>query len=422
MTRTTGAGAAMGMTAALDLTLGHVQQLGTVQVPLSEGLNRVLTTDIRARVDSPSLDASLMDGYAVRAADLSGAKKKRPVALKLAGTAAAGSLPDRVVESQHTIRVLTGGPIPMGADAVVPEELTTRQDRHVEFYQSVEGGANILPKGSDLTKSQVVAREGCLITPGLLGILAAAGHSHVQVVQPPEVALIATGDEVTISGKPLLEGHLYASNITTLDGWCRRYGFQTRCCVVGDEPEDIYRTLSSSIDQTDAVVTSGGAWTGDRDLVAQGLRGLGWTQVFHGIRMVPGKGVGFGLLDRKPVFMLPGGPSANVMGFLQIALPGLLRLAGYRHTGLPELTVQLAAELNGRHMDWTQFVFGTLERQSSRHVFHPLLTRSRLKAVAIAEAIVAIPEGENHLPAGTVVKAQLLDCNSTFRMQETRNE
>lgn len=412
MTRTTGNGEDMGLAAALEMTLGDVQHLGIARVPLSEGINRILGTDVRAMVDSPSLDASLMDGYAVKSTDLFGASKEQPVSLELAGTVAAGSHPGRVVESQHTIRVLTGGPIPTGADAVVPEELTTPQDRFVEFYQKPEPGDNILPKGSDLAESQVVARAGCLITPGLMGMMAASGHSHIEVVRSPRVALIATGDEVTVSGKPLPEGHLYASNIAVLDGWCRRYGFPARLFVVGDDPGDIYRTLGSSIEQADAVVTSGGAWTGDRDMVAQVLLRLGWKQAFRRIRMVPGKGVGFGLVDRKPVFMLPGGPSANVMGFLQIALPGLLRMAGYRHAGLPEMNVQLAAELYGRHAGCTQFIFGTLERQSGRDMFHPLMTRSRLQAVSIAEAIVAIPEGETHLPAKTVVKAQVLRINS----------
>jgi molybdopterin molybdotransferase len=231
----------------------------------------------------------------------------------------------------------------------------------------------------------------------------------LEVFQTPEIALVATGDEVILPGKPLTEGKLYASNIITLDAWCRHLGFGTRLCRVGDRLENISQTLEQTIDQADVVISSGGAWAGDKDLMIQALGHLGWKDVFHRVRMAPGKGVGFGLLHHKPFFMLPGGPSANVMGFLQIALPGLMRMAGYGRTGLPEMDVQLARELTGRHRNWMQFVFGTLERQGSQHIFHPLLTRSRLQAVAMAEAIVAIPEGETHLPAGMVVKAQILD-------------
>jgi len=414
MTNMTDSDAAIGLQKALEMTLGHVRPLSAVRVPLSEGLNRVLTTDIRARVDSPSMDASLMDGYAVRSADLSGASKERPVGLLQTGIAAAGSRPGLVVEPQHTVRVLTGAPIPSSADAVVPEEFTIQRDGLILFYEGVEPGRNILSGGSDVTIGQVVAKEGCLLTPGILGMLAAAGHSHVDVVRPPEVAIIGTGDEVVAPGEPLPEGKLYASNITTLDGWCRRYGFRTRLCVVGDDPAEMFQTMKQFIDQVDAVVTSGGAWSGDRDMVAQTLQRLGWKQVFHRIRMAPGKGVGFGLLDQKPIFMLPGGPPANLMGFLQIALPGLLRLAGHNHTGLPEMSVRPASDLKGRHIDWTQFVFGTLERQNDRHVFHPLLTRSRLQSMAEAEAIVAIPEGESRMATGAFVRAQILIEKTSF--------
>ncbi len=399
----------IGLREALEMTLAHTHPLSAVQVPLLQGLNRVIAADVPARVDSPSVDTSLMDGYAARAFDLSEATKDRPVALEQSGTATAGSSPDLHVESQKTLRVMTGAPIPSGADVVVPEEFTTRQGGLILFNRPAESGCNILPKGNDVAMGRVIAKAGCLITPGLLGMLGAAGYSDLEVIQAPEIALVGTGDEVMLPGKPLAEGKLYASNIITLDGWCRRHGFGTRLCVVGDTLEEIYRTLEQTIDQVDVVVSSGGAWAGDKDLMVQALEHLGWKEVFHWIRMAPGKGVGFGLLHHKPVFMLPGGPSANVMGFWQIALPGLLRLAGYRHTGLPEMNVQLARELKGRHVDWTQFVLGTIERQNSRHVFQPLLTRSRLQAVAMAEAIVAIPEGESHLPAGTVVKAQILD-------------
>jgi len=408
MTRITDTESGLGLQEALEMMLAYVHPLATVQVPLREGFNRTLALDIQARVDSPTMDASLRDGYAVRSSDLSGATKDRPVALTLSGSAAAGSQPGLVVESQHTLRVMTGAPIPSGADAVVAEEFTTRQNDLILFYRGEDPGGYILPHGNDVATGQVVARAGCSIGPGRLGLLAAAGHSHLEVIRPPRVALIATGDEVVAPGNPLPEGKLYASNIATLDGWCRRYGFQTRLYVVGDALEDICRILKQAIDKADVVITSGGAWAGDKDLMVQALEHLGWKKIFHGIRMAPGKGTGFGLIDPKPVFILPGGPPANLMGFLQMGLPGLLRMAGAGYTGLPETTVRLGSDVVGRHANWAQFVFGTLERQSSLHLFHPLSARSRLQSLAEAKAIVVIPEGEKHIGAGAIVKAQLL--------------
>jgi molybdopterin molybdotransferase len=197
--------------------------------------------------------------------------------------------------------------------------------------------------------------------------------------------------------------------MTTLAGWCTRFGLQTQLRVVNDDADQIFDILKHFNGSADAIVTSGGAWTGDRDLVAQILERLGWQQVFHRIRIGPGKAVGFGLLNAKPVFILPGGPPSNLMGFLQIALPGLLKLAGYAKTGLPTLHVKLEQDLNGRFSDWTQFIYGTLEKRNGIPVFCALRNKSRLQSMAAAQAVVAIPEGTTVLAAGSIIEAQLLE-------------
>jgi molybdopterin molybdotransferase len=398
----------VGLDQALKLTLEGVRPLSVERVELLEGLNRVLAQDVSARVDSPSIDASLKDGYAVISSQVDGASKETPVRLELIGSMAAGGSDDLRVRPDTTVRILTGAKIPRGANAVVAEEFVVAENTSVLVQIDAEPGRNILPKSSDVARGQTVARRGTLLTPGLVGLLAAAGHSHVEVVRRPEVAIIATGDEVVAPGRPLPDGKLYASNITTLGGWCRKYGLGTHLSVVKDDPEEIFGTLERAVATFDAVVTSGGAWTGDRDLVAQTLERLGWRQAFHRIRIGPGKAVGFGTLDATPVFILPGGPPSNLMGFLQIALPGLHRLSGFQQTGLPRANVRLAAELTGRFADWTQFIYGVLDRESDPAIFHHLDNRSRLRSMAEAEAIVAIPEGRTVLSSGSLVSAQLL--------------
>jgi len=243
-----------------------------------------------------------------------------------------------------------------------------------------------------------------------VGLLAAAGHSRVRVVRNPRVAIVATGDEVIAPGHPLPDGKLYASNMTTLDAWCRRFGMDTRLALVRDDAEEIESTLAVLFAETDAVVTSGGAWTGDRDMVARILTRLGWRRIFHRIRIGPGKAVGFGLRQGKPAFILPGGPPSNLMGFLQIALPGLMKLAGYGQPGLPTRPVRLATDLTGRDADWTQLIYGTLEEQPAGPLFHSLGRKSRLHAMAEAQGIVAIPEGRTYYPADTRVTAQVLEA------------
>jgi len=398
----------LGLKEALEMTLSTVYPLPAIQVELLDALHLALSEDVLSKVDSPSIDASLKDGYAVISTDVKGATREKPVCLKLTDVVSAGDSRETQVVPNTTVRILTGAKLPPGANAVVAEEYTIAEKDSISFFMDAEPGRNILPKGTDVSTGKVVAEKGTVLTPGLVGILAAAGHHHVTVVRSPKVAVISTGNEVVAPGQPLPEGKLYASNMTTLGGWCRRYSMQPFLDVVKDDPEELYRALGKYTDSAHAVVTSGGAWTSDRDLVAQILDRLGWKQVFHRIRIGPGKAVGFGMLNDKPVFILPGGPPSNLMGFLQIALPGLLKLAGDRMTGLPTTNVRLSSELRGRYADWTQFRYGTLEQGSDVPVFHYLKDKSRLRSMAEAQAVVAIPEGETVLPAGSIVEAQLL--------------
>lgn len=401
----------IGLDEALELTLSRIRALPTEFVGLPEGVDRVVAEDMRARVDSPSVDASLKDGYAVRSGDLAGDMTGDSVRLRLAGSVAAGGREDVPVAPGTAVRVLTGARIPSGADAVVSEEFATPEGPDIVFDRPVEPGRNILPRGSDVSRGRTVVRGGRRLSPGEVGILAAAGHDRIPVVRNPFAAIVATGDEVVAPGRPLPEGKVYASNMATLGSWCRRYGLRTALYHARDDADDLLRTLKNCLDAgADALVTSGGAWTGDRDLVARTLDRLGWEKVFHRIRIGPGKAVGFGLLEGKPVFLLPGGPPSNLMGFLQIALPGLLALGGHLRPSLPEAVVRLDSDLVGRHAHWTQLVFGDLTPvRGDLPVFRPLRGASRLRSMAEARAVVAIPEGETVLRAGSAVAAQILD-------------
>jgi molybdopterin molybdotransferase len=393
---------------ALALTLAHIGPLPAERIDLAEALDRAAAEDLRARVDSPSVDASLKDGYAVRSLEVATATAHHPVRMTLAGCAVAGGGPAPEVTPGITVRVLTGARIPKGADAVVAEEFATLDGAAVTFANFAEAGRNVMARGSDVAAGEIVVRAGERLTPGRAGLLAAAGHRRVAVARRPTVAIVATGDEVVAPGQPLPDGKLYASNMVMLGAWCRRLGMPVRAEIAPDDGETIFRRVQALLPTVDALITSGGAWSGDRDLVAGVLERLGWRRIFHRIRMGPGKAVGFGLLAGKPVFILPGGPPSNLIGFLQIALPGLLRLAGDASPGLPTTTVRLTRDLTGRHNDWTQFVFGTLDNDPVQPGFVPLQGGSRLRAMAAATAVVAIPEGQARLTAGASIRAQLL--------------
>jgi molybdopterin molybdotransferase len=398
----------IGLQEALRLTLDNIKPLADETVAVLESVDRIASKDVYSLVDSPSLDVSLKDGYALICHDVAAATPENPVQLRLAGFLAAGAPKDKPMRTGTTVKVMTGARIPTGAEAVVPEENVEGNEVHVRVKSSIERGCNILPRGRDVAFQNLVLRSGQQITPGLAGLLVAAGHESVPVVKQPVVGIIATGDEIVAPGTPMEEGKLYASNIATLAAWCRKWKMKSHLAIVRDDPEAILNVFNELSVKTDALMTSGGAWIGDCDLTAQILQQLGWKQIFHRVRMGPGKAVGLGLLNGKPVFVLPGGPPSNLMAFLQIALPGLQALAGHVFWEMPRVKARLASGLKGKDPDWTDFFYGTIDQEQGIPIFYPLKHRSRLSSMAEAEAVASIPEGREGLPKGSEVWVQLL--------------
>jgi len=399
----------LGFEEALRLTLEAIEPLPAENVGLLECVSRVAASDLYALVDSPSSDVSRKDGYAVVYSKMRDATAAAPIRLALAGHTAAGAAKTVALEDGTTIRVLTGARVPSGADAVVAEEYTRADVGDILIEAPpVEPDRNILARGSDVRAGQRLIEAGRRISPAAAGFLAAAGLSRVPVFSKPVVGIVGTGDEIVEPGAPLAEDRLYASNIVTLAGWCMRSGLRSLTAIVKDDPDSILAAFRKMCVETDALITSGGAWKGDRDLVADVLERMGWRKVFHQIRMGPGKAVGLGVLDGKPVFILPGGPPSNFMAFLQIAWPGLMRLGGHAAPGLPRVKAKLAAGIAEGNVGWTDLFFGTIEETEDLPLFHPMEKRSRLSSIAEATAVASIPEDRDHLAQGSVISVQLL--------------
>lgn len=400
-------GITLGLKDALRLTLENIKPLPAENVVLVDSIDRVAASDLHALVDSPSIDTSRKDGYAVLSHEIADATVQNPVRLRILGSMAAGGDKDIQIKSGTTVRVLTGASMPTGADAVVAEEFVKKGDHEV-LVEAPAKPNNILPRGSDVAFRERILRAGQQISPGMAGLLAVAGHSTVPVFRNPVVGIIGTGDEIVEPGKPLSDGKIYASNCITLAGWCNKYKMKTSITIVKDDHNAIFSALKALSGETDVVLTSGGAWTGDHDIVAQVLGGLGWKKVFHRVRMGPGKAVGFGILNKKPVFILPGGPPSNLMAFLQIALPGILALSGHSNPGLPRINARLGSKIKGGHPDWTDYFFGALKFDEGLPIFYPQEKRSRLSSIAEATAVASIPEGQDHLFEGSEIYVQLL--------------
>jgi molybdopterin molybdotransferase len=400
----------VGYREAFDLISENVRPVGVEELSMAGGVGRIAAADVVARVSYPSVDVSLKDGFAVKSPDVADAAVRHQVRLKIIGSVHAGSKFDGEVRSGTTVKVCSGAPIPRGADAVVSGEFGEEiSPEEVSIKADAAPGRNILRTGGEVTAGATITRIGDRLLPGYLGLAAAAGISRVRVYRRPKVAVIGVGDEVVAPGENLAPGQLYASNLVTMQAWLVSFGIASVTSVVDDNEEAIKKELIKRISGVDAVLTSGGAWGSERDLVIGSLDKLGWQEIFHHVRMGPGKGIAFGLWQDRPVFCLPGGPASNEMAFIQLALPGLLRMAGDTHHPLQTVPARLTESLRSRHRAWTEFKDATLIRDDRGNYSISLYkNRSRLQAIASANSLVCIPEGVASLASGEIVPVQVL--------------
>lgn len=382
----------IGFERALHSTRERVPRLGDERVALAELCGRVLAEDVTARVDAPDQDVSLKDGYAVVSADVAEAHPDAGVHLEIVGEVNAGGACRQMVEPGRTVRITTGAPIPAGAEAVLAEEYCRRAGDRLLCLTDAEPGRNILRRATDLRRGQVLARRGERLDPALVGLLAAAGHDAARVARRPRLGLLATGDEIVAPGRPLAAGKLYASNLVEMQAWLGDLGASIRTAVCGDDRPAVRAAIESLAAEADVVLSSGGAWTSERDLLLDVLDELGWEGVYHRVRLGPGKGIAFGLLDGRAVFCLPGGPPSNEMALLQLAMPGLLSMQGFDGPVFRERRVRLTEPVSGQS-DWTQFVHGRLVAERPEPLVEPLHLASRLQSMARKQVLIPIPEG-----------------------------
>jgi molybdopterin molybdotransferase len=380
-------------------------------VSLSQSLGRVCARAVLARADCPSLDSSMKDGFALQAADVRQASQEMPVCLDVRGTIVAGGGQGRGIGSGQAARIMTGGVIPPGVDAVLASEDASQQEGQVLVRASIEPGGNILPRGSDISKGSVVVEEGVVLGPTHLGLLAAAGVDRVRIHPMPRVAIAATGSELVAPGQPIGPGQVVASNMVTLQAELAARRIEVECRILDDDLERLAQAFGALLDQTDVLLTCGGVLNGDRDLTLAAMERLGVERLFHRVRIGPGKGIAMGRLGSTLIFNLPGGPPSNHVAFLLLALPGILRKGGWQEPFLPRRLGRLVAPVKGR-AGWTQLIYGRSwhDRQNGELLAQPLIPGQRLAAMAQADCLIEIDEQAAHLTAGEQAIIHPLPC------------
>jgi molybdopterin molybdotransferase len=407
---------------ALAEILSHIRPLEPERVPILDAQGRVLAEEIVSDIAVPPFDNSAMDGYAVRSADVAQATPESPVRLAVVDSVAAGSVAGMRVAPGTAIRIMTGAPLPQGADAVVPYEDTSDFDRpkderlstpadEIWIRAAVRARDHVRPAGEDIYAGEQVMAPGRVIRAQEIGVLASLGHESVLVHRRPKVAILATGDELLEVHEPLQPGKIRNSNeYTNAALVARTGGIPMRLGIARDTKAHLTEKIRSGLEKgADLFLTSGGVSVGDYDVVKDVLGSEGRMQ-FWQVRMKPGKPLAFGLLGGGvPLIGLPGNPVSAMVSYEQFARPAILKMLGHTDLAKPEVRAVLDEPVSnsGRR----GFVRVIVTQREGR--YHACTTGEQgsgvLTSMAKANGLAIIPEGILHVEKGSEVTVQMLD-------------
>jgi molybdopterin molybdotransferase len=410
---------------ALEKIINEVDILDVETTPILETLGQVLAEDIRSDINVPPLDNSAMDGYAVRAADTRGAGEKTPKYLKVIDTVMAGAISTKEVAAGTAIRIMTGAPVPKGADSVVQFEHTDddkareaasgQPATRVGIREEARPGLNIRKAGEDIARGAIVMKKGTVIRPSEIGLMASAGYSHVKVIRRPVVAVLSTGNELVEVGEPLPEGKIYDSNAYSIVGLVKRYGGIPKMLgIARDDEKELVSKLKEAQD-ADMLLTTGGVSMGDYDMVKDILARDG-QMVFWKVRVKPGKPLAFGKIKGRnktiPHLGLPGNAVSCMVSFELFVRPALLKMMGKKNIAKP--VVEAILEDNVKNDAGRRIYDRAIIEKRNGHYYARLTgpqSSGMLTSMGLANGLVLIPEERKMVNKGETVQALMLDWN-----------
>ena len=403
---------------ALRRILSQITTLPAEDTPVIQALGRVLAEDIVARVNDPPFANSSMDGYAVRAEDVKTASLDSPVKLTVVMDIRAGLMPDRAVGPNQAARIMTGAPLPEGADAVIPVEQTDDQwasdgraplPDSVAVFRSLHPGDYVRPAGENIKAGQSVLRAGTVLRPQDIGVLVSIGHGLIPVVRQPRVAILSTGDELVDIDEEPASGQIRNSNSYILAGLVAvNGGIPIRLPVARDTLEDVRRCFHDALAQKpDLIISSAGVSVGTHDVVRTVVNELGRVELWR-VNLRPGKPLAFGHVQDVPFFGLPGNPVSAMVTFELFVRPALLVQTGRRYDNVPMMDAVVGEPIDsdGRR----SYLRVTLRREDDRLVARSTGTQSSgaLLSMVLADGLLVIPEGVTHVAAGETLSVRLL--------------
>jgi molybdopterin molybdotransferase len=393
---------------AREHVLSQVQPLMPLELPLTDAFGCVSARDVVATINLPEFPSSAMDGFAVRASDVEGASPSAPAELKVVGRSLIGHRPQVTVGAGEAVQIATGAPIPAGADAVIPVENTEFRNEVVRLFEGAGPGRHVRPAGEDVKAGEVLVEKGRRIGPPELGLLASAGHPTPLVHPRPRVAVLSTGDELITPTETPDFGQVRDSNAYTIFGALREVGAQPVLAgIVADDVEAFREAVFAVEIQADAFISSGGVSVGERDVVKAAFFRRGEVE-FYRVAMQPGMPQGFGHVEHKPYWGLPGNPVSVFVSFEQFVRPALLKMMGRTRLARPEVTASLTADVSGPRGKM-QFARVLLQRAPDGWQATPTGPRGSnlISTIARANGLAMVPPGIEVAPAGSQVRVQV---------------
>ncbi len=403
--------------------LKHFHPLEPERVDIIDALDRVLAEDIVSDLDVPPFSNSAMDGYAVRSADIAGARHEKPATLHVVGDIAAGYVALEKVEPGTAMRIMTGAPMPEGADTVVRFEETsegvesrgTRKNHEtVEILKGGVRGDNVRNAGEDIRKGQVVLHKGTVLNAAGIGVLATVGRKEVSVHRRPRVAILATGDELVAIGEPVTPGKIRNSNeYSNTAAVLKAGGIPIRLGIARDKMDDLTAKIREGLDaNVDMFITSAGVSVGDYDIVKDVLGAEGEMH-FWQVKMKPGKPLAFGILHGKkpvPILGLPGNPVSAIVSFEVFARPAILTMLGKTRFTRPSVRAVLQDPATNS-ADRRNFIRVWVEKKDGRYQARTTGEQGSgiLTSIAKANGLLTMPEDVTLIRAGEEVEIQMLD-------------
>lgn len=389
----------------------EAKPLGVEEIPLLKAFGRVLAADVTAALDVPPFDRSTVDGYAVKAEDTFGADENKPIRLKLCGTVSVGEMPKIIVNRGEAAEIMTGAPIPKGADAVVMTEDTELKNGEVYVYNAVAKDENVMKAGSDIKKGETVVEVGRLLGAREIGAIAALGIAKIKVYRIPRVAVLSTGAEVAEPDKPLPPGKIYDINAYSLSAAVAESGGEPVFLgVVPDDAAELERALKRALESADLVITSGGVSVGPKDVVPKTLSTLGKPGlIVCGIAIKPGKPTTVALVDRKPVFSLPGHPTSALLIYHLLVRPVVEGLAGRKPEKAYEVKALASTRMFPARGRRTFVMVKLKESASKQFIAEPVPTglSGAITTLLKADGFVEIPENQQFVDSDEEVTVHL---------------